>query len=77
MGEGRYSEELDVAIGWLEQQGFGRQTSIVPGPLVRATLGKSLTHMPLATGSTYTHLSSAMKEAYEISKGGCANQISN
>ena len=25
--------------------------------------------MPLATGSTYTHLSSAMKEAYEISKG--------
>ena len=69
IGEGQYSEELDVARHWLEQQGFGRYTSMVPGPLVRATLGKALTHMPLATGSTYTHLSSAMKEAYEISKG--------
>lgn len=69
IGERRYSEELEVARGWLEQQGWGRFTSIVPGPLVRATLGKTLTHMPLATGSTYTHLGSAMKEAYMISKG--------
>ena len=69
IGADRYSEELDVARGWLEQQGLGKYTSIVPGPLVRATLGRTLTHMPLATGSTYTHLGNAMKEAYEISKG--------
>ena len=68
IGEERYSEELDAARGWLERQGFGKYTSIVPGPLVRATLGRVLTHMPLATGSTYTHLGSAMKEAYAISK---------
>ena len=31
-------------------------------------MGRMLTHMPLATGSTYTHLGSAMREAYAISK---------
>ena len=40
--------------------------SIVPGPLVRATHGKLLSHMPLAVGSTYTHLVDGIREAYEI-----------
>ena len=35
---------------------------------MRATHGRVLTHMPLATGSTYTHLMGAMKRAYSISK---------
>ena len=42
-------------------------TVTVPGPLIRATLGSKLTHMPLRTGSTYTHLVAAMKRAFEIS----------
>ena len=51
------------------KKGYGRYVTVVPGPFVRATLGKVLTHMPLATGSTYTHLSGAMQAAYEISSG--------
>ena len=65
---GIFDVKLMLARDWLEGQGFGAETFIVPGPLIRATLGKKLTHMPLATGSTYTHLIKAMKSAYEISK---------
>ena len=68
LGKDSYDEVLTAARDWLELKGFGKITTIVPGPLVRATLGKVLTHMPLSTGSTYTHLVSAMAEAYEISK---------
>ena len=56
-----------AARQWLEEEGFGSYTFVVPGPLIRATLGSKLTHMPLATKSTYTHLLAATKRAYEIS----------
>ena len=62
-----YDSKLQLAIDWLEQMGYGQVLSIVPGPFVRATLGKTLTHMPMATKSTYTHLLGATKAAYEIS----------
>ena len=67
LGKGRYDENLTTAIAWLERVGVGAVTTIVAGPLIRATLGNKLTYMPLATGSTYTHLVGAMKMAYEIS----------
>ena len=38
------------------------------GPLLRATDGKKLTHMPLQSSSTYAHLSKAVLEAYHISR---------
>ena len=62
--------ELPIAmtLEWLEEKGYGRHAHVVPGPLIRATLGTVLTHMPLTTKSTYTHLIGAMKEAYDISK---------
>ena len=67
--KGCYDDELAYALDWLEQQGFGKYTTVVPGPLVRSTLGKVLTHMPLSTGSTYTHLVGAMNAAHAISEG--------
>ena len=68
LGKDKYDEGLTGVRDWLELHGYGKWTSLVPGPLIRATLGKVLTHMPLSTGSTYTHLVSAISEAYEISK---------
>ena len=62
------SEGLTDVMGWAWAVGVGKHTLVVPGPLIRATLGKKLTHMPLATGSTYTHLVTAMKEAHAISE---------
>ena len=67
IGKDRFCAGLTAVRSWLEEKGFGRYTFMVPGPLIRATLGYKLSHMPLATGSTYTHLSGAMRMAYEIS----------
>ena len=66
--DGSFDDALVSVREWLEQQGVGKYTTLVPGPLIRSTLGKVLTHMPLSTGSTYTHLVGAMKEAAEISE---------
>lgn len=68
-GKDTFGEDLTLARDWLEREGFGNVTCMVPGPLVRSTAGKTLTHMPLATGSTYSHLIKAMKAAYVISSG--------
>ena len=67
IGDNQFDTALMMARDWLEESGYGKYSSMVPGPLIRATLGKKLTHMPLATKSTYTHLAGAMEEAYEIS----------
>ena len=58
---------LKEALAWASAMGVSDHMLIVPGPLIRVTLGKRLTHMPLATKSTYTHLIAAMKEAYALS----------
>ena len=67
VGKDCFDEQLTYACSWLERQGLGKYTTVVPGPLIRATLGKVLTHMPLSTKSTYTYLTGAMAAAYEIS----------
>ena len=66
--DGYFDESLISVQSWLEHHGVGKYTTIVPGPLIRSTLGKVLTHMPLSTGSTYTHLIGAMTAAYTISE---------
>ena len=63
----KYEDKLQMVIDWLHYNGYGSLVYVVPGPLVRVTLGKTLTHMPLATKSTYTHLLGATKAAYDIS----------
>ena len=68
-GPTSFSSSIAEVDAWLTKKGYSRYMTVVPGPFVRATFGKTLTHMPLATGSTYTHLSGAMQEAYEISSG--------
>ena len=54
--------ELMVAAG------LGAHTDVVPGPLLRATRGHLLTHMPLAPDSSYTHMMAALRDAYAISQ---------
>ena len=59
--------EVVEASAWLNREGFEKYTDVVEGPLLRATHGPKVTHMPLQPGSTYTHLGDAMLEAYSIS----------
>ena len=68
-GGTRHGMKVAAAWAWVVQHGLEAYSSIVPGPLMRATLGFKLTHMPLSSSSTYTHLIGAMERAYEISKG--------
>ena len=51
-------------MAWLVAIGLGGDSSIVAGPLVRATHGYTITHESLAVGSTYTHLANAIGEAH-------------
>ena len=67
-GGARDSGTLNGAMQWIQSIGLGRYANVVPGPLLRATDGKKITHMPLQTGSAYTHLSKAMEKAYFVSK---------
>ena len=60
--------ELVGCERWLESIGLGKFGNIVPGPLLRATDGKGVTHMPLQPGSSYTHLAKAMEDAYFLSR---------
>ena len=65
--DGQFGMRLVEAKKWAGSLGMSDRMHIVPGPLIRSTLGTRLTHMPLATKSTYTHLIAAMKEAHERS----------
>ena len=51
----------------MSSAGLGRFIDQVPSPLLRASHGKLLTHMPIAVGSSYKHLIGALKGAWEIS----------
>ena len=62
---GGYTYNVDLMAAWkwfLDEQGFGAHAVIEPGPLIRATLGTTLTHMLLTTKSTYTHLVASIDE---------------
>ena len=63
----QFDSSLVEALAWADSLGIKDHMFIVPGPLIRASLGKKLTHMPLATKSTYLHLVEAMKAAYALS----------
>ena len=60
-----YSTATTSAMAWLNEKGFGSFTSLVPGPLVRATRGHQVTHMPFSPKSTHVHLVPAMENAFD------------
>ena len=63
----QFSGPLRAARDLLASRGLGNFLDIVPGPLFRATHGKRLSHMPLTTRSSYTHLMGALRGAWDIS----------
>lgn len=66
IGGGSKTEAEEVAE-WAKQAGLGAFVNVTPGPLLRATRGASLTHMPIVPSSTYKNLMGAIEAAYEIS----------
>jgi len=65
---GGTSDEASRVAELLRQAGLGAHVNVVPGPLLRATRGNLLTHMPLVPDSSYTHIMGALKDAYRISQ---------
>ena len=59
---------LRHAIAWAEGSRWRSFFRVVDGPLIRAFHGKLLTHRPLQPGSTYSHLSQAVVDAYHLGK---------
>ena len=57
---------LSAMVYELTTAGLGSFTSIVEGPLMRATDGGHVSHMPLDPSSTYGTLHAIMDEAYEL-----------
>ena len=66
-GGKRGGVRLRKAEQYLRDQGFEAYLDVTKGPLLRATRGRLLTHMPLSKDSSYTHLIGALKQAWEIS----------
>ena len=66
---GGAAESLDGVMDWLRAQGLAAYAKVTPGPLLRATRGHLLTHMPFSKDSSYKTIIGAMRDAYEISKG--------
>jgi len=58
------SGDVVAAKAWLTREGFGAYVDVVPGPLIRATHGHTLTHMPYSPKSTHVHIVPAMFEAH-------------
>jgi len=58
------SYEVQQVVKELTRAGLGKFTRVVMGPLIRATSGSHLTHMPLSPDSTYKVLHKVMDEAY-------------
>ena len=63
--------EIESAVKWLREFGYGDMHAIVPGPLLRATAPgrpKEITHMPIKPGSTYAHVPTACLEAWKLNQ---------
>ena len=65
-GGRRDSVEIQQTVKELHRAGFGSRVRVTLGPLIRATSGSSLTHMPLSPDSTYKLIHSVMDDAYRM-----------
>ena len=61
-------KQLRDAEALLRAHGLAQFADAVPGPLLRATHGRRLSHMPLAVESSYTQVIGALKRAWSISQ---------
>merc|ERR1712070_739397 len=68
VGGARDSADVCQVARELHLAGFEEHTSVVPGPLMRATHGKDMgfTHMPLQPSSTYDMLHECLPRAFEL-----------
>ena len=57
--------EIAEATAWLQMKGYMKFVHVVEGPLIRATTGHQLTHMPYSPNSTHVHLMPAMQMAFD------------
>ena len=60
------SEKISKMVALLQAKGFKDMVSVVPGPLLRASSGKTITHMPLSTSSTFTTTKALLSSAYKL-----------
>lgn len=66
IGGPRGSPSLAAAAADLSRAGFADQYRLVPGPLLRATEGSLLTHMPISPSSTYDALHADLDAAHSL-----------
>ena len=70
-GGRKMSQEIKLAVEWMHAKGWSRFVDVVKGPLIRATRGYTITHMPLSTDSADLQLLDALWAAQaEIEKDG-------
>ena len=50
---------------WMQMRGWDNFANVVSGPLLRASMGKLITHMPLEESGVANHLVAAMRLARE------------
>ena len=58
--------KIGEMVTLLQAEGFKDMVSVVPGPLLRASSGKTITHMPLATSSTFATTKTLLSTAYRL-----------
>lgn len=67
-GGARGGAEVAAAMAWLKASGLERYADVTKGPLLRASHGNALSHMPYQADSSYESIIGAMSDAYELSK---------
>ena len=65
-GGRRGGPQVQAAMAWLAERGWGRFGRVIHGPLLRASLGKLITHMPLEESGVANHVVMAMRMAREL-----------
>jgi hypothetical protein len=58
--------KIGEMVALLQAESFKDMVSVVPGPLLRSSSGKTITHMPLSTSSTFTTTKELLSSAYRL-----------
>jgi hypothetical protein len=62
-GGRKQGPEVASALAWMERLGWSRFAEAVKGPLLRASWGKNISHMPLEESGIGLHMVAAMRSA--------------